>query len=35
MSIFLSVLENQAFLVKDPTHDIQYMQYFDYLIFWK
>jgi hypothetical protein len=29
MSVFESIFENQASLVKDPTHAIQYMQSFD------
>jgi hypothetical protein len=32
---FLSIFEIQAFLVKGPTYVIQYMQSFDYLVFWK
>jgi hypothetical protein len=33
MPVFLSTFENQAFFVKDPTHVIQYMLSFDYLVF--
>jgi hypothetical protein len=35
MSVLKSILENQASLVKDPTHAIQNMQSFDCLVFWK
>jgi len=35
MPVFLKYFENQAFLVKDPTYDIQHMQFFDCLVFWK
>jgi len=35
MSVLEKIIWKSSFLVKDPTHIIQYMQSFDCLVFWK